>query len=417
MNKTTWMLARALAVVVIQCMTANAGATASDRVVVRTQGPTIPAGFVALDGRRQVDCSDAVTKRPCRARLNEHIEVVDALLMSGEGVLREGDELLFAYRGNARTVALRGGLQYPLSRLEGTDIWVVRLKVPDLDRLVLSYAFAIDAAPPPPTAYARWRGAAAPAAVAVADPLQGHSEWISVSSAVLPEARRVYIYRSPAPESDGLRVVVYMADGQIADDVARVVEPLVLAGSIPPVLIVGVEAAAGAARHEEYVPALGKRSGRFDAYQRFLAAELLPFVERRHGVSGSRVCRMAAGVSNGADWAIATALRQPRLFTHVVAFAAGWSVADVPADAAATSFYLGAGTLDTRYHRNTRRIAAALAAAGVRQHFADVVGGHDIAVWTHLFAQAMRWSLSGSACTPSPNPPASMPESPAHGTT
>lgn len=370
-----------------------------------------PVAFVPLDGRSRVDCVDAATTGVCRVRRNERIEIIDRLLQSGESLLRDGNELLFVHRQAARSVSLRGGLQYPLSRVDGTDDWVVRLRVPDLDRLVLSYAFAVDEVPPPQGAYAHWRGMDAPAAVAVSSPLQGGSEWISVASVALPKPRRVYVYLSPDVCGEPIRTVVYLADGKYGADFARVAEPLVLAGAIPRLLIVGVEAASGRARNEEYVPALGAQSGRFDAHQRFVVSELIPYVEHRYGVLDPGVRRTAAGFSNGADWAIATGLRHPRLFAHVVAFAAGWPASAVPADAAGTSFDLGAGTLDRRYHRNTRKFADRLASAGMRHHFAEVVGGHDMSVWMHLLAGALRRAMPASECSPSRVTPATGPES------
>ncbi len=359
-----------------------------------------PVAFVPLQGSSRVDCGDPATTRVCRVRRTERIEIIDRLLQSGNGLLRDGNELLFVYRKAARSVSLRGGLQYPLSRIDGTDDWVVRLRVPDLDRLILSYAFAVDEVSPPQGTYAHWRGRDAPAAVAMASPLQGSSERISVASVALPKPRRVHVYLSPDVCGEPIRAAVYLADGKHAADFARVAEPLVLAGAIPRLLIVGVEAASGSARNEEYVPALGAQSGRFEAHQRFVVSELIPHVEQRYGVRGASVRRIAAGFSNGADWAIATGLRHPRLFANVVAFAAGWPVSAVPTDAAGTSFHLGAGTLDTRYHRNTRKIAARLASAGMRYQFAEVVGGHDVVVWMHLLAGALRWSMAASECRP-----------------
>lgn len=354
--------------------------------------------FVAFENKSAFECTEQHSS-VCRERRNESPGQINYLIDNGENLYRDGEELLFVYRADAGAVSLRGGLQYPLSRIIGTDMWVLRLHVADLDELVLSYAFAVDNAPPPNDLYFHWRGEAAPDGHKVADELDGLSEWISVDSTALSSSRRVYVYRSPTIGNEPVRFVVYFADGKYAREFARVIEPMVDERVLPRLLIVAVEAAEGGARNEEYVPALGAQSGRFDAYQEFVRRELVPLVERRYGVSVAPVCRSVAGFSNGADWAIATGLNNSNLFEHVIAFSAGWPLAtDLDRTNVNVTFFLGAGTLDQRYYKNTKKIEAQLSAGGVHHAFADVVGGHDLAVWIQLFVPALSWSVSEGAC-------------------
>ena len=50
----------------------------------------------------------------------------------------DGDEVSFAYHGAALAVTACCGIQAPLHPLGGSDAWVLRVRVPDLEEAVLS---------------------------------------------------------------------------------------------------------------------------------------------------------------------------------------------------------------------------------------------------------------------------------------
>lgn len=160
-----------------------------------------PIDFVPLDpGRGNLDCKKSSKPSPvCRVRVLPDMHVLESGLANGEHVSRRGDALSFVYRVEAGRVWLRGGLQYPLSWVIGTDLWALSLRIDKLDELAFSYTFAPDdlgpADLPEPI---EWRGPLAAASPERVDRLQGTLVVQSLESAFLPGARSLSIYEPPA---------------------------------------------------------------------------------------------------------------------------------------------------------------------------------------------------------------------------
>ncbi len=168
-----------------------------------------------------------------------------------------------------------------------------------------------------------WRGPRAPAALPCADPLHGAVEEHTLDSTALGARRDVTVYRPPGVE--GTLPGCVLADGASVPGFAKVLEPAILAGTVPPVVLAGVHNAADPARlwpdrrAQEYLPGINRP--RFDAHLRFVTGEVIPWAASHFGVAEGPWA--AAGFSNGGAWAIAAAQRRPDAFTAVAAFSAG----------------------------------------------------------------------------------------------
>lgn len=81
--------------------------------------------FVTLSAASgKFDCDEAPESALiCRVRAFPDVQEMELMLANGKHVSRQSDALTFVYRGKAERVWLRGGLQYPLSRVIGTNLW------------------------------------------------------------------------------------------------------------------------------------------------------------------------------------------------------------------------------------------------------------------------------------------------------
>jgi hypothetical protein len=139
-----------------------------------------------------------------------------------------------------------------------------------------------------------------------------------------------------------------LADGESARGFAWSLESAILAGAVPPVLVVGVHNATVTARSgpdlrtQEYLPGHNRR--RFDAHLRFVAGEVVPWAGERYGPVDRPW--VASGFSSGAGWAIAAAQRRPDVFGAVAGFSAGVVPQRISraARSAGIRHYLAAGT-------------------------------------------------------------------------
>lgn len=357
-------------------------------------------GLLFVPPEREDDCTDQQRTEPpvaCRLRHSEAIADVRRQVEHGDAVHRDGDSLRIVYRGEADQVLVAGGLVFPLSRIPTTDLWVLRLRLPDLDHLLLSFRFLVDGQRPPMEVEPiRWRGPKAPPAWPTEEPLHGVLSELTIASKALGGGRRITIYEPPAVGDDPLTAVVYLADGKLLHFYAQTLEPLIVSGSLRRILLVGLHAADDSRRGREYVQALGNASGHFAAHQKFLFEEVMPMIEVRYPPDNAPMLRIVFGVSNGADWALQTGLRHPGTFHGIIAFSAGWPIDE--ALLASTAGYevavsLASGTLEAEYHKNTTEVARQLAAQGIRFRHREVVAGHDMDMWLQALPDALHWSL------------------------
>jgi hypothetical protein len=93
-------------------------------------------------------------------------------------------------------------------------------------------------------------------------------------SAALDMERDLTLYLPPGHAVSGNYPVIYAADGEAVAGLAQVIEPLITAGSIPPLLIVGVHSGESDVRAMEYLPHINPQ--RFMAHARFFSACIEP---------------------------------------------------------------------------------------------------------------------------------------------
>jgi enterochelin esterase-like enzyme len=310
----------------------------------------------------------------------------------------EDDILHVLWQGHADEVHLGGGVQPRLWPAEGAnDLWEASLRIRRLDEAVITIMVVPRLATDTPLGRVSdtltWRGPRAHAALPVAEPLLGTVEEHTVESTALGAPRRVTIYQPPG--AAGPLPGCVLADGQSARGFAQVLEPAILAGTVPPVVLVGVHNAIDPARRwpdrrgQEYLPGQNRR--RFDAHLRFVTGEVIPWVGSRAG--GPWV---TAGFSNGGAWAIAAAQRRPDVFTAVAAFSVGVVPCQIrrEARAAGVRHHLAAGTLETGFRRATREWAERLQRTGQPCRYQEWVGGHDPVWWDQQFPAALGWLLA-----------------------
>jgi enterochelin esterase-like enzyme len=316
----------------------------------------------------------------------------------------EGDVLHVVWRGEARRASLSGGVQMPLWPVDGAaGLWEASARVRRLDEAVITLSVGVvqDGG----TLFGRhsgeplvFRGPGAPA-VAVADPLAGEVQEHVIESAALGAARGVTLYLPPgAGEGDQLPGCV-LADGQAVPSFAPALEAAILAGTAPPVALVGVHNAfmldpaklpKSDLRSLEYLTM--RRSRRFTAHLSFVTDEVIPWAADRFPVALRPWT--AAGFSSGAAWAVAAAQQRPDVFGSVAALSAGMVPHRVTRASRPVRHYLAAGTLETHFRRGTAEWAARLDRAGMTYAHREWAGGHDNWWWHVHLPAALAWLLT-----------------------
>ncbi|MFI6734131.1 hypothetical protein ACIBI9_14470 [Nonomuraea sp. NPDC050451] len=174
--------------------------------------------------------------------------------------------------------------------------------------------------------------------------------------------------------------VCLFADGQAVPEYARVLEPAIASGALPPLVLAGLHCDTTPdpwpdGRTREYLP--GMDPDRFTVHLAFAVEEVLPtFDEVTYVIN--------AGFSNGASFALAAADRRPDLIAAAVALSHQPAAAGVRIPR-----YLAAGTLEggPGFRECARWLASALAEAGIPHRHEEWVGGHDPYWWrVHLLA-------------------------------
>ena len=323
-------------------------------------------------------------------------------------VWSDGDVLEVLWQGQAEEVQLRGGVQPRLWPVPGTDdLWEVSLRIRRLDQAVISIVVASRQAggdwPRQIPDILIWRGPRAPAAAAPHE-LRGSVAEYTLISAALRSERGLTVYQPPGTGRPVRGCL--LADGEAVRAFGPDLDAAIEAGSVPPVLLVGLHNAPGALgitpdlRAREYVPGYNRR--RFDAHLRFAADEVTAWAAERFGpVAGPWV---TAGFSNGAAWAIAAAQRRPDLIGAVAALSAGVVPQRISgaARSAGVRHYLAAGTLEPGFRRSTRQWAERLDRAGLPCRHEEWTGGHDHVWWGRQLPVALGWLLREQGSRPVP---------------
>jgi enterochelin esterase-like enzyme len=275
---------------------------------------------------------------------------------------------------------LVSGVNFPLwpVKLSGDSLWELSLRVRDLDRAVITVrAPAVGGRP-----YLEkvWHGSRAQPPPVTADRLAGSFTTRAIRSANLGASREVTVYRPPGPIRP--MPLCLMADGRMARVFASVLEPVILARELPPVMLVGLHADGRPGpypdgRSRDYMPAADP--ARFAAHLAFAVDEVLPaFPEATHVIS--------AGFSSGASFALAAADHRPDRIAAAIGLSPNLLAHQLDTGVRVPR-YLAAGTLEPGFLSYARALAARLAEAGVEHRYEEWIGGHDNYWWrVHLLA-------------------------------
>ncbi len=326
---------------------------------------------------------------------------------AGAAVWVEGDRLTFAYEGEAEQVEACCTIQMPLSRLPNSDLWVLTVRVPRPRELAMGYDFIVTRKDAPPATRLKmkeWRGPDAPRALPRAETLAGTVRHDTLQSAALGEPRALTTYLPPGYDRTRALPVVYVADGQSVPGIAKVLEPQILAGRAPAVVLVGVHSGKSSRgadimqdhRALEYLYGADRENRRFVAHERFVLTEVLPWAERELGVAAARERRAVLGFSNGAGWTVAVTARNPEAFGNVLAFSFAWdSAGGIPAGGLPVKprYFLLAGLLEHNFHARTASLARVLRGHGLDVRFEERVSGHDSLMWDELVPEAVAWAF------------------------
>jgi len=344
---------------------------------------------------------------------------------------------LFAFRSPAARVFLAGDMNgwstssHPLERLEGSNLHVLELELPDGARLDYKFVvegteWTLDPWNPRtmqggfgPNSELRTFAYTPPREV---EPAPGTAraayEELTVESRALGGPRRVVVWLPAALAAEKEPVpVLYLLDGLDYREFGRahaVAGNLITSGRLLPFVIV-------------LVPPVDRRSEyeRNEGFERFLVTELVPAVEARWRVRKDPAGRGVMGVSLGAFAALSVTARHPGIFGRCGAQSTGNAVdvnfealladlARLPAGAA--RFHLDVGTFESNLHgadllAASRRVRAVLARRQAVQ-YREVPEGHSWGSWRARLAEAWTYFWGDARTTPigAPRPLAAPPE-------
>jgi enterochelin esterase-like enzyme len=339
---------------------------------------------------------------------------------------REGDQFVVVAKRDTDQAYLccsaRGRLDHVAD-----DLWALRLRVVDLDHALINVVVEPQADDP----YDTYRGPLAPPAPVVADKLQGRAYIMEVKSAYLAAPRKMLVYTPPNFDPTKKYPVVYISDGQMRGDAPGFIEPLILKGELPPMVLVATwygipPDGSDALRSKEYLLDFPDGTDDFINHQDFLLREVMPYVEKNYGASSDPKQRVITGFSSGAAWAVAMGLLHPDVFPNVIAQSMVWTgpveaegkasmsmsmdnVSFTPSERAtdvyqrylskgsAPRFYLSAGTLEPAFYNATRRFAEDARAAGYPVQFEESISGHTPMAWGAILINGLKWMFAQSA--------------------
>jgi enterochelin esterase-like enzyme len=323
--------------------------------------------------------------------------------LEGKPVWSDGNTLTFVYEGEADTVEVCCGFQESLTRLPDSNVWTLSKSIPKISEAIIGYNFIVNGMFPE-TEDEVWRGADAPSELETLEPIAGRVFERTLSSEVLGESRKVYVYLPPDYEALKLLgdlPVIYLADGSIVLDYAYLVEPLIREGVLPQLLLIGIESgnytgdpsaeydASLDMRYREYIPS--KDDDRFILHERFVIDEVLPWAEETFGASSRRSERVVYGHSNGGVFAAAMGLKNSDVFGYALPFSLGIDPSDQINADTTTKFYFAAGELEEGFFSSTRDLAQRLANESDMSTFSGRVSGHDVVMWREEFIKGLKW--------------------------
>ena len=330
----------------------------------------------------------------CRVRRQWSVaDLQDKLDVQDWAAWQDGDQLVFAYHGNAAEVYLAGGIESPLMPVGDSGYWVTAIRVDQLDHAIVTHWLNVRSGTSEEIiaeTFGVWRGKHAPPAPPLAAPLQGAIGYKDIYSPELDQVRGVTYYLPP-DYADGQRYpVVYMTDGESMVAFAQVAEPLITRGRIPPLILVGAHSAGqDEGRTREYL--LGWDEQRYLAHETFYTETLREWAENHLNASRDPADRALFGYSSGAAFAGNTGIRKPGLYGYAMMFSPAQPPELTDSIQTDTRYYLLAGTLEESFYDAAQRSFWGLLQQKIDAVFNRRVAGHDFVMWQEEFARALNW--------------------------
>lgn len=305
-----------------------------------------------------------------------------------EHVWLDGDVLHFGVISTADMVSVVGGLQRPLERVPGSDLWLLRVRLADWSKGVVSYMF-YEGPVPERAEFKVWRGPDAPAEPRRSD-APPRVEEFSFDSPALGESRTVTV-ALPAGEHAGPLPALIVADGGVVPSLAPIIQALIDDGRMRPIALVGIHSGGYKGdRSAPYDPSLDMRAReyvrredpeRFDAHLRWVTDEVMPEVSRRFNVSTSREDLAVYGFSNGGAFAAEAGVHAGDRFGAVIACSVGVPPEAVEAGATLPQFFFAAGVLEPGFLKGSTQAHELVSGAGAESELQAFVAGHDSTMW------------------------------------
>lgn len=327
----------------------------------------------------------------CRLPLDLEPADIEAMLGEEDFAFEiEGDELVVARRGLA---GLQGALGGQLDEVDGLEaVFANRFRLAQLNEALLTfYVIPEGATQITPDMMPGWEGPDAPPKAVVENDGEIEGELIATElwSEALGETRRLHVYLPPGHEPGTSYPSVFFADGGVVNYFARLIEPRIVDGSLPPMVLVGAESGQQGIvedrsdierdlRNADYLPGGIRGVNRFDAHLIFFADELVEHAIAHWGVNPDPTLRGVYGRSSGGAFSLQAGFRRPDRFGHAFSMSTGRGRID-QADAApdnAARFYFAAGSYESTFVYNARRSAATLEAAGYDVRLETLSAGH-----------------------------------------
>jgi len=348
------------------------------RTTARSLSPvcTLPAGHIAPSA-----ASEALGDRSLAMTIDGHVIT------------------LFARSASSQPPRLCCSLQAPMQRLGAGDLWALQYRLEKLDEAMLSFrspdgALASDLS---------YRGPHAPAPPPTVKALTGRLLPDTLYSQALGETRKLQIYIPLEAPPPGGWPALFLADGDNTGHQARIVEAMVEAGLITPIVLIGTASgqegivedrtALGIAdlRSADYLPEYPSGKGRFARHMTFLSRELVDYARTKYGITSDRTKIAISGFSNGGQLAFEAAVAHPEVFGAAIPMSAGWKPITANPDRTLprARFYASAGAFEPSFMRSTSASVAALKAAGYQAEFTPYAAGHMTDQWDVALARGL----------------------------
>ncbi len=327
----------------------------------------------------------------CRLPLGLEASDVEVLLGDQDFVFEiDGEELVIARRHLADLQGALGGF---LDEVEGLDrVFANRFRLASLNQALLTfYVIPEGATRITPDMIPGWEGPDAPPKAVVENHGEITGELIATElwSEALGETRRLHVYLPPGHDPADRYPSVFFADGGVVNYFARLIEPRISDGSLPPLVLIGAESGQQGIvedrsdierdlRNADYLPGGIRGVNRFDAHLIFFADELVEHAIAHWGVSPDPTLRGVYGRSSGGAFSLQAGFRRPDRFGHAFSMSTGRGRIDEADDAPenAARFYFAAGRYESGFMFNARRSADALQAAGYKVRLEALAAGH-----------------------------------------